>query len=54
MRNAAVRYIGFDRALKRGLLASYMTMMNMGGSGGYDQNTINKARNCFGTDPFDI
>lgn len=42
---------GFDYARERGLLGSYMEMMNRGGSGGYDRRWITAAKMRPGVDP---
>lgn len=42
---------GFDGAREFGLLASYMEMMNRGGSGGYRKRDIQAARANWGVDP---
>jgi hypothetical protein len=51
MKDASVRYIGFDRARQMGLLGSYMEMMNRGGSGGYSKRDILAAKVRPGVDP---
>lgn len=51
MKDASVRYIGFDHACQMGLLGSYMEMMNRGGSGGYDRRAIVAAKMNPGVDP---
>jgi len=43
--------LGFNRARERGLLGSYMEMMNRGGSGGYRKEWIVAAKMKPGTDP---
>lgn len=51
MKDASVRYIGFDRARETGLLGGYMEMMNRGGSGGYPKRAIVAAKMNPGVDP---
>lgn len=51
MKDASVRYIGFDRARERGLLGGYMEMMNRGCSGGYLKRDIVAAKMNPGFDP---
>lgn len=42
---------GFDLSRRRGLLGSYMQMMNRGGSGGYPERAILAAKMKPGVDP---